>query len=67
VDREALRARLGAAATRPPDALRGFAVPTLFITGADDIIYPPFLSDALAPLLRTPPPSTSRRRALGLL
>ena len=51
VDREALRARLSAAATRPPDALRGFALPTLFVTGADDIIYPPFLSAALAPLL----------------
>ncbi len=51
VDREALRQRLGAVATRPPAVLRDLAVPTLFLTGADDIIYPPFLSDALAPLL----------------
>lgn len=51
VDREALRVRLSAVATRPPDVLRGLAVPTLFLTGAEDLIYPPFLSDALAPLL----------------
>ena len=50
-DREALRTRLHAAATRPPEALRTLAVPTLFITGNEDTIYPPFVSDALAPLV----------------
>ena len=38
-------------ATRPPDVLRGLAMPTLFITGDEDTSYPPFLSDALAPLM----------------
>ena len=51
VDREALRQRLGATAARPPDVLRGLTVPTLFITGEEDTTYPPFLSEALAPLM----------------
>lgn len=50
-DREELRKRILAMATRPPDVLRGFAMPTLFITGDEDPTYPPFLSDALAPLM----------------
>ena len=51
-DREELRKRTLAMATRSPDALRGLAMPTLFITGEEDTTYPPFLSDALAPLMR---------------
>jgi len=50
-DREELRKRILAMATRPPDVLRGLAMPTLFITGDEDATYPPFLSDALAPLM----------------
>jgi pimeloyl-ACP methyl ester carboxylesterase len=50
-DREELRKRILAMATRPPDVLRGFAMPTLFITGDEDTTYPPFLSNALAPLM----------------
>jgi 3-oxoadipate enol-lactonase len=50
-DREELRKRLAAMATRPPDVLRGLSTPTLFITGSEDTTYPPFLSDALAPLM----------------
>ena len=50
-DREELRKRILAMATRPPDVLRGFAMPTLFITGGEDTTYPPFLSDALAVLM----------------
>jgi 3-oxoadipate enol-lactonase len=50
-DREELRKRIRAMATRPPDVLRGFSMPTLFITGGEDTTYPPFLSDALAPLM----------------
>ena len=34
-----------------PDVLRGFTMPTLFITGDEDTTYPPFLSDALAALM----------------
>src|SRR5262249_16984637 len=49
-DREELRKHLYAMATRPPDVLRSVAIATLFITGGEDTTYPPFLSDALAPL-----------------
>ena len=51
IDREALRQRSTAMATRPPDVLRDFRMPTLFITGGEDTTYPPFLSDALAALM----------------
>ena len=50
-DREELRKRLYAMATPPPDVLRGISIPVLFITGGEDTTYPPFLSDALAPLM----------------
>ena len=50
-DREELRKRLAAAATRTPEVLRAVAMPTLFVTGGEDTTYPPFLSDALAPLM----------------
>lgn len=50
-DREALRARNAAISTRSPDVLRGIRTPTLFVTGGEDTTYPPFLSDALAPLM----------------
>ncbi len=51
VDREVLRRRLHATATRPAEVLRTLAVPTLFIVGDEDTTYAPFLSDALAPLV----------------
>ena len=50
-DREELRKRIRAIATRPPDVLHSLAMPTLFITGDEDTSYPPFLSDALVPLM----------------
>ena len=50
-DREELRKRIAAMTTRPPEVLRGFTMPTLFITGGEDTTYPPFLSDALAALM----------------
>jgi 3-oxoadipate enol-lactonase len=50
-DREELRKRITAMATRSPDVLRGLAMPTLFITGDEDTTYPPFLPDALASLM----------------
>jgi len=50
-DREELRKRNLVMATRSPDVLRGFVMPTLFITGDEDTTYPPFLSDALAALM----------------
>lgn len=51
VDREALRGRLHAMATRSPELLRDLGVPTLFLAGDEDTTYPAFLSDALAPLM----------------
>jgi pimeloyl-ACP methyl ester carboxylesterase len=51
LDKEALRGRLLAALTRPTDALRTLDVPTLWLTGAEDIVYPPFVSEALAPIM----------------
>jgi pimeloyl-ACP methyl ester carboxylesterase len=50
-DREELRKRLAAMTTRPVEVLRGVSIPTLFITGGEDTTYPPFLSNALAPLM----------------
>ena len=50
-DRGELRKRLVAMWTRSPEVLRGFSMPTLFIIGDEDTTYPPFLSDALAPLM----------------
>ena len=37
--------------TRPAHSLRSLNVPTLWITGEEDIVYPPFLSDILAKLM----------------
>jgi 3-oxoadipate enol-lactonase len=34
--------------TRPPDVLSALAVPTLFITGEDDVVFPPLLAPPLA-------------------
>jgi len=50
-DRDELRKRTHAMSTRTPDVLRGISIPTLFITGLEDTIFPPFLADALAPLM----------------
>jgi 3-oxoadipate enol-lactonase len=51
LDKEGLRARMIALQTRPPDDLAGLAVPTLFITGDEDIVFPPMLALALAALM----------------
>jgi 3-oxoadipate enol-lactonase len=51
VDKQALRGKLQAAWRRPVDALRTLNVPTLWLTGEEDVVYPPFLSDVLAPLM----------------
>jgi 3-oxoadipate enol-lactonase len=36
---------------RPAAQLRMLEVPTLWLTGDEDIVYPPFLSDLLAPMM----------------
>jgi pimeloyl-ACP methyl ester carboxylesterase len=51
LDKIALRARLAATMRRPAEQLRTLAVPTLWLTGDEDIVYPPFLSDVLAPMM----------------
>lgn len=50
-DRETLRKRNKAMCVHSADVLRGFSMPTLFITGAEDTTFPPFMADALAPLM----------------
>ena len=51
IDKTALRARLGETLRRPAAELRTLNVPTLWLTGDEDIVYPPFLSDLLAPMM----------------
>ena len=51
VDKVKLRQKLHDSMTRPADALRTLNVPTLWLTGDEDIVYPPFLSDVLARLM----------------
>jgi 3-oxoadipate enol-lactonase len=48
LEKEKLRAGLRRTATRRLDDLAAFAVPTLLIAGADDTVFPPFLSAAIA-------------------
>jgi pimeloyl-ACP methyl ester carboxylesterase len=51
-DRLELRKRLYAMANRSPDLLHEFMMPALFITGEEDVAnFPPFIADALAPLM----------------
>jgi 3-oxoadipate enol-lactonase len=50
-DREQLRPRVEAMATRSPDLLRGVAIPTLFVIGDEDMSYPTFVSQALARIM----------------
>ena len=51
VDKEALRARLLAARTLPAEDLKRLAVPVLFISGTEDIVFPPPAAVALASLV----------------
>lgn len=51
LDKTALRVRLHETWRRPPEILRTIDIPTLWLTGDEDVVYPPFLSDALAPLM----------------
>jgi len=51
LDKQALRARLLAALTRPVGTLRTLKVPTLWLTGAEDCAFPPFVAELLAPMM----------------
>ncbi len=48
LDKEALRARMAAMRTRPPECLAAARCPVLLIAGAEDIVMPPFASAAIA-------------------
>ena len=51
LDKTVLRGRLMAALRHPVDRLRTLDIPTLWLTGAEDLVFPPFVADALAPLM----------------
>jgi pimeloyl-ACP methyl ester carboxylesterase len=51
VDKLKLRKKLHDGLVRPADVLRDLKVPTLWLTGDEDIVYPPFLSDILAKVM----------------
>jgi 3-oxoadipate enol-lactonase len=51
LDKKALRAKLSAARTVPAGDLKRLAVPVLFISGTEDIVFPPPAAAALANLV----------------
>jgi len=51
VDKQQVRQRLMDAFVRPAEVLRTLNVPTLWLIGAEDIVYPPFLSEILAKMM----------------
>ncbi len=51
VDKPKLRQRLHDGLVRPADELGTLDVPTLWLTGAEDLVYPPFLSDILGAMM----------------
>src|SRR5258708_7359661 len=51
-DKEKVRAGLRRTAQRSLAGLQDFRVPTLFIAGSEDVVFPPFLANAIA---ATPP------------
>jgi 3-oxoadipate enol-lactonase len=48
LDKEALRARMIELQTKPPDLLAALAVPSLFVTAEEDVVFPPMLARPLA-------------------
>ena len=67
VDKTALRERLMSTLRRPVDALRTLNIPTLWLTGAEDLVFPPFVSDALSTLMpNARVECVQGRRPLGL-
>jgi len=63
IDKTKLRHRLVAGLTRPPEVLRTLDVPTLWLAGDEDVVYPPFLSDILARMM--PKAEVARVRQAG--
>ncbi len=48
LDKQAVRQRLGESRTRKADDARRIAVPTLFVTGEEDVVFPSFVAPKLA-------------------
>jgi 3-oxoadipate enol-lactonase len=51
VDKIKLRKRLNETLVRSPDSLKALTVPTLWLTGDEDIVFPPFLADIFAAMM----------------
>jgi pimeloyl-ACP methyl ester carboxylesterase len=51
LDKEKVRATLRRVANRKSSDLKDFRVPTLFIAGGEDVVFPPFLASAIAATL----------------
>ena len=51
IDKMALRQRLMATLRHPVDRLCTLNVPTLWLTGAEDLVFPPFVADTLCSLM----------------
>jgi len=52
VDKEGLRAKLQAAKSLPASELKRLTIPVLFVTGDEDVVFPPAAAVALANLVR---------------
>jgi pimeloyl-ACP methyl ester carboxylesterase len=48
LDKEALRARMGAVRNRPASDLAAIATPTLWLTGAEDMVFPSLVAPLMA-------------------
>ncbi|APT56901.1 alpha/beta hydrolase [Roseomonas gilardii] len=53
-DKAALRPRLMAGRTRPAETVRSLAMPTLFVAGEEDIVFPPAAARALGGMVGRP-------------
>jgi pimeloyl-ACP methyl ester carboxylesterase len=51
LDKANVRATLRRTATRKVRDFQNFRVPTLFIAGGEDVVFPPFLASAIATTL----------------
>lgn len=65
LDKEALRTKLEAVRTLPASNLKQLMIPVLFITGTEDVIFPPPAATALARLV--PGPKLNRFPKPGIL
>ena len=51
LDKPALRGRLMTALRHPVERLRTLNIPTLWLTGAEDLVFPPFVAESLSTLM----------------